>query len=152
MTLKVGTNNRGGRKLLKSATIFTNDKKNPRLKLSIIGMVERFVTIRPSQVRLRGFTGEEIKRKVAIIPTPRYPFKIVNVRARDGKDISYQLSEENSENGLQYALMVENKRTQQGSYFDIITLETDSKIRPELQIRVYGQLRQHTANEKKGDE
>jgi hypothetical protein len=47
--------------------------------------------------------------------------------------------------------MVENKRTQQGSYFDIITLETDSKIRPKLNIRVYGQLRQHTAEEKKGD-
>jgi hypothetical protein len=114
-------------------------------------MVEKFVTIRPSEVRLRGFTGEEIKRKVTIIPAPKYPFKIVNVRARDGKDISYQLSEEKSENGLRYALMVENKRAQQGSYFDIITLETDSKIRPELQIRVYGQLRQHTANDKNGD-
>jgi hypothetical protein len=114
-------------------------------------MVEKFVTIRPSQVRLRGFTGEEIKRKVTIIPTPKYPFKIVRVHARDGKDISYQLSEEKGENGQKYALMVENKRTQKGSYFDIITLETDSKIRPELQIRVYGQLRQHTANEKKSD-
>jgi hypothetical protein len=115
-------------------------------------MVERFATIRPRQVRLRGFTGEEIKRKVIIIPTPKHPFKILNIRARDGKDISYQLSEENSKNGQKYALIVENKRTQQGSYFDIITLETDSKIRPKLQIRVYGQLRQHTAKEKKGDE
>jgi hypothetical protein len=114
-------------------------------------MVERFATIRPSQVRLRGFTGEKIKTKVIIIPTPKYPFKIIKVRARDGKDISYQLSEEKSENGQRYALMVENKRTQQGSYFDIITLETDSKIRPELHIRVYGQLRQQTAKEKKGD-
>jgi hypothetical protein len=114
-------------------------------------MVEKFVTIRPSQVRLRGFTGDEIKRKVTIIATPKYPFKIVKVRARDGKDISYQLSEEKSETGKKYALMVENKRTQQGNYFDIITLETDSKIRPELHIRVYGQLRQQTAKEKKDD-
>ncbi len=115
-------------------------------------MVEKFATIRPRQVQLRGFTGQEIKRKVTIIPTPKYPFKIVKVRARHGKDISYQLSEEKSENGQKYALMVENKRTQQGNYFDIITLETDSKIRPQLQIRVYGQLRQQTAKEKKGDE
>jgi hypothetical protein len=114
-------------------------------------MVEKFVTIRPRQVRLRGFTGKEIKRKVTIIPTPKHPFKILNVRARDGKNISYQLSEEKNENGQKYALMIENKRTQQGSYFDIITLETDSKIRPELQIRVYGQLRQNAAKEKKVD-
>ena len=98
--------------------------------------------MRPRQVRLRGVAGEEIKRKVTIIPAPKYPFKIVKVRARNGKDISFQLSEEKNENGPQYALTVENKRLQQGSYFDIITLETDSKIRPELQIRVYGELRQ----------
>ena len=115
-------------------------------------MVERFATIRPSQVRLHGVTGQEIKRSVTIIPTPKYPFKILKARVRDGKDISYQLSEEKSENGHKYALIVENKRMQKGSYFDIITLETDSKIKPELQIRVYGQVRQPTQKEKKGDE
>ena len=104
--------------------------------------------MRPSQIRLQGVVGEEIKGKVTIIPAPKYPFRIVKVRARDGKDISFQLSQEKSENGPQYALTVENKRSQKGSYFDIITLETDSKIRPELQIRVYGELRQ-PAEEKK---
>ena len=150
--MKVSTNNRGGKKLLKTATIYTNDKKNPQLKLSIIGEVEKFVTIQPSQVRLHGVTGQEIKRRVTIIPTPKYPFKITKARVRNGKDISYQLSEENSENGKKYALTVENKRMQKGSYFDIITLETDSKIKPELHIRVYGQLRQPTEKEKRGDQ
>jgi hypothetical protein len=101
----------------KSATVYTNDKKNPQLKLSIIGNVEKFVTIRPSKVRLRGVAGEKIKRTVTIIPAAKYPFK----------------------------------RMQKGSYFDIITLETDSKIRPELYIRVYGELRQQTEKEKKGE-
>ena len=100
---------------------------------------------------MRGVTGQEIKRRVTIIPTPKHPFKIVNVRVRDGKDISYQLSEEKSENGQKYALTVENKRVKKGSYFDIITLETDSKIKPELHIRVYGQLRQQPEKEKKTD-
>jgi hypothetical protein len=100
---------------------------------------------------LRGAIGQEIKRKVTITPTPKYPFKIVKVRARDGKDISYQLSAEKGENGQKYALTVENKRMQKGSYFDIITLETDSKIQPELYIRVYGQLRQQPEKGKKGD-
>jgi hypothetical protein len=113
-----------------------------------MGEVERFVTMRPSQVRLHGVAGQEIKSKVTIIPAPKYPFKILKVRARDGKDISYQLSEEKGVNGRQYALTVENKRLQEGRYFDVITLETDSQIRPELQIRVYGELRQ-PAEEKK---
>ena len=140
--MRVSTNYKGGQKILKSATVYTNDIKNPQLKLSIFGDVEKFVTMRPSQLRLRGVAGEEIKGKVTIIPAPKYPFKIIKVRARDGKDISFQLLEEKVENGSQYALTVENKRLQKGSYFDIITLETDSKIRPELQIRVYGELQQ----------
>ena len=147
--MKVSTNHKGGKKLLKTATIYTNDKKNPRLKLSIIGEVEKFVTIRPNQVRLHGVTGQEIKRKVTIIPTPKYPFKIIKARVRDGKDISYQLSEEKSENGQKYALTVENKRMEKGSYFDIITLETDSKIRPTLSVRVYGDIKSHSEEEKK---
>jgi hypothetical protein len=51
------------------------------------------------------------------------------------------LEEEKKEKGLQYALIVENQRLQEGRYFDIITLETDSKIRPTLNVRVYGNLR-----------
>jgi len=135
--------------LLKSATVYTNDSDHPNFKLSIFGEVERFVTIRPSQVRLRGVAGEEIKSKVTIVPAPKYPFKIIKVGARDGKDISYQLSEEKGTNGLQYALTVENKRLEKGSYFDIITLETDSKIQSKLYIRVYGDLRQRAEEEKK---
>lgn len=135
----------------KSATVYTNDKKNPQLRLTIGGIVEKFVTIRPSKVRLRGFAGDEIKRKVTIIPEKKHPFKILKVRARNGKDISYQLSEEKSTKGQKYALIIENKRIQKGKYFDIITLETDNKIRPELHIRVYGELRQRAEAEPKKD-
>jgi len=89
---------------------------------------------------LRGFTGEQIKTKVTIIPEEKYPFKVLKVRARNGRDIRFQLEEENKEEGLQYALIVENQRTQKGRYFDVITLETDSQIRPTLDVRVYGDL------------
>jgi len=98
---------------------------------------------------LRGFAGDEIKSKVAIIPEKKYPFKILEVRAKNGKDIHFELKEEKSKMGQKYALMIENKRQQQGRYFDIITLETDSKIQPELNIRVYGELRQRATEEKK---
>lgn len=89
---------------------------------------------------MRGFAGEPIKAKVIIIPEEKYPFKVLNVRARDGRDIRFQLEEENNTQRLQYALIVENQRTQTGRYFDVITLETDSRIRPTLDVRVYGDL------------
>jgi hypothetical protein len=98
---------------------------------------------------LRGFTGEHIKRKVTIIPLEKYPFKILKVRAKNGKDIRYQLQEEKNEKRLQYALTIENQRLQKGRYFDIITLETDSKIRPTLSVRVYGDIKLRPEEKKK---
>ncbi len=92
-------------------------------------------------MRLRGFTGEQLKKKVTIIPVKKYPFKILKARAQNGKDIRFQLQEEKSQQGQQYALIVENQRLQKGRYFDNITLETDSKIRPTLNVRVYGDIR-----------
>ncbi len=77
---------------------------------------------------------------MTIIPEEKYPFKVLKVRARNGRDIRFQLEEENKEEGLRYALIVENQRAQKGRYFDVITLETDSQIRPTLDVRVYGDL------------
>jgi C-terminal processing protease CtpA/Prc len=65
---------------------------------------------------LRGYTGEHLNRKVTIIPLEKYPFKILKIRAKNGKDIRFQLQEEKSEKGLQYTLTVENQRLQKGRY------------------------------------
>ena len=98
---------------------------------------------------MRGYAGEHPKRKVTIIPLDKYPFKILKVHAKNGKDIRFQLSEEENVKGIQYALTVENQRVEKGRYFDIITLETDSKIKPTLSVRVYGDIRPHPEEEKK---
>jgi hypothetical protein len=97
---------------------------------------------------LRGYAGENLKRKVTIIPLEKYPFKILKVRAKNGKEIRFQLQEEKKEKGLQYALTVENQRLQEGRYSDIITLETDSKIRPTLSVRVYGDIKSREEKKK----
>ena len=98
---------------------------------------------------MRGYSGEHPKKKVTIIPLEKYPFKILNVHAKNGKDIRFQLNEEKSAKGIQYALTVENQRLQIGRYFDTITLETDSNIRPTLSVRVYGDIRPRPEEEKK---
>ena len=117
--------------------------------LTIAGSVEKFVTINPKRVRLRGIAGEQIKKKVTITPEKKYPFKIVKASARDGKNIHFELKEEKGEKGPIYALLIENKRSEKGRYFDLITLETDSKIQPKLSIRINGDLRNQAEEKKK---
>ena len=111
------------------------------MDLVISGQVERFVTIRPKHVNLRGYAGDSIKASVSLIPEKKYPFKIVKARAKDGNNIKFDLEDPaKSEDGV-YTLTVENLKKDTGRYFDTIILETDSKIRPELSVRVYGNLR-----------
>ena len=125
----------------KTAGVYTNDKNHPRQDLIISGPVEKFVTIRPQHVSLRGIAGDSIKGQVTIIPEKKYPFKILDVRAKDGKNINFQLDEVKKPNGQAYELKIENLREKTGRYYDTIILKTDSKVRPELNVRVYGYLR-----------
>ena len=126
----------------KTANVYMNDKSRPRQDLVISGLVENFVTIRPQHVSLRGYAGDSIKSKVTITPEKKYPFKILDARARNGKNISIQLDEVSKSKGKAYELKVENLSQQTGRYYDTIILKTDSKIRPELNVRVYGYLRE----------
>jgi len=125
----------------KTAGVYTNDKNRSKMDLVISGAVEKFVTIRPKQINLRGYAGDSVKALVSIIPEKKYPFKILKVSAKDGRNIKFELEEaELSANGA-YELKVENLKQDTGRFYDTIILETDSKIQPLLSVRVYGNLR-----------
>jgi len=125
----------------KTAGVYTNDKNRPQQDLVISGPVDNFATIRPQHVSLRGYAGDPIKGVVTIISEKKYPFKILDARAQDGKNINFQLDEVKNSNGPAYELKVENLSQKTGRYYDTIVLKTDSKVRPELTVRVYGYLR-----------
>ena len=125
----------------KTAGVYTNDINHPRQDLVITGVVEKFVTVNPPHINLRGIAGDTVKAKVTLIPEKKYPFKILNVHARDGKYINFQLEEIKQSDNIAYELRVENLRQDSGRYYDDIILETDSKIQPRLNIKVYGHLR-----------
>jgi hypothetical protein len=125
----------------KTASVYTNDKNRSRMGLVIAGQVEKFVTMRPRHINLRGYTGDTIKASVSLIPETKYPFKILKISAKDGSNIKFQLADvELPANGA-YELKVENLKQDSGRYFDTIILETDSKIQPQLKVKVYGNLR-----------
>ena len=132
--------------MTKNTAVYTNDKTRPQQDLVISGQVEKFVTIRPQHANMRGIVGDTIKGSVTIIPEKKYPFKITNLRAKDGKNIKYQLEETKIADTTAYKLNIENLKTDAGRYYDAIILETDSKIRPQLNVRVYGYLRPRKLN------
>ena len=113
---------------------------NPLLYLTLVGNINKFVTIEPQRVILRGFAGNQITHKVRIIPEENYPFKILGDREVRKKNIRYELTEAKRSKKIEYVLTVANLKKQKGRYFDLIKLKTDSKIRPDIKIRVYGNI------------
>lgn len=113
----------------------------------IAGTVEKFVSIVPRAISLRGFVGDPISASVSIIPEEKYAFKVTNAHAKNGKYIDVKLEEVKGANRPEYSLTVENIRKDEGRYSDLIILETDSTIKPNLDVRVYGYLRPRPTTE-----
>lgn len=55
-------------------------------------------------------------------------------------NIRFTLEEAKPPRGTGYILTVENLKKEKGRYYDLISLKTDSKIKPLIKINVYGQI------------
>lgn len=89
---------------------------------------------------MRGAAGKRLSGSATIIPEEKYPFKIVETTAKIGENINYKLEEIKRSKRSEYLLTVENLKKTKGRYFDVIILKTTSKIRPEIKIKVYGNI------------
>ncbi len=110
------------------------------LGLTIIGQVEKFVSIYPKDVQLFGLAGAPIKKMVQIIPEKKYPFRIIEVKAKDGRNIDFSLQEETKSQIVSYTLIVENKKGDKGRYYDTVYLITDSPLKPRINVNVFGNI------------
>jgi len=142
ITVRVSTKGYGGRKISEAVSIYTNDKKQKQLTVTVTGLVEKAAEIIPPRAMLNGPAGKPLVTQIRIIPSNKFPLKIVNTRAREGKFIRYRL-EEIKEPGTGkpfYLLTVENIRQNKGNYSDLIYLETENKTAPPIQIYVIGNI------------
>lgn len=110
------------------------------IELSVAGEVRRVVSVVPRNVRLYGAAGMPLQQTVSIVPEKEFPFKILKTAAQDGRNIRYRLQEEHNDSRLTYRLTVENRKTDQGRYFDRIELTTDSAHKPRIHINVHGRI------------
>lgn len=129
----------------------SNDPREPVVQLTVAGPVERFVTLTPSLVNLRGAAGESLRQTVRIVPEEKYAFKIASAQPRDGRHIRTRLVEAPEAGRTAYALEVESTVREPGSYNDTVVIRTDSPLKPEIELRVFLYLRPPAPPEKKTD-
>jgi len=140
----VYTRGYGGRRLQKTITVFLNNKNKPHQKLIIAGQVEKFASITPERVRLVGPVDEKIIESVTILPKKKYPFEIIATSAKKGVHFRYKLEKMNPSQGKGYLLTLENLKKEKGRYYDSISLKTNNKTRPSININVYGSITDNT--------
>lgn len=103
------------------------------------GTVDQFVQIQPNRLTLIGPAGTLVKEQTTITPLPKYPFRILSYRTQRDGNIRAKL--ESDPSGAFHTLRVENIVMEKGRFVDVVLLKTDSTIKPEIRIPVYGILR-----------
>ena len=134
------TNGYGGTLLKKSVTVETSAAIQPNVSIEITGNVEKFANITPNKLILRGNAGEPIIGTVTVSPDPKYPFKVLETRPKNGTDIKSSIEEKQENNTTTYIVTVENLKKDPGRYYDVIMLKTNSPVKPEIQLSIYGQI------------
>ena len=134
------TNGYGGTLLKKSVTVETSAAIQPHVAIEIAGNVEKFANITPNKLILRGNAGEPIIGTVTVSPDPKYPFKVLETRPKNGTDIKSSIEEKQENNTTTYIVTVENLKKDPGRYYDVIMLKTNSPVKPEIQLSIYGQI------------
>ncbi len=77
---------------------------------------------------------------VRIVPRPEHPFKIKSIRALRGEHIRFALKPLVDGSQPSYELTISSTRQEPGRIVDAVSLETDSPIRPQIQVQVFGEI------------
>ena len=127
------------RQFRKETRVFVNDPKRREFSLVLTGKAKPFIEIAPSHiVRLRGAPGDSLLGEVRFTSYLPGPFEITDFRTNIPDKIEVSLKP--VEPGRVYVLEVKNKAQNSGPYAGLVELFTNSKERPRLIVRVFGEI------------
>jgi len=123
----------------KETKVQLNDPGQRRLVLVMTGVATPFIEIQPSHiVRLRGAPGENILGQVRFISHLAGPFQIAQYRTNIPDKIELSLKPVVPDK--EFVLEVRPKGQVSGPFAGVIELFTNSKERPRLIVRVFGEI------------
>ena len=134
VTLSVKTKNMSG-KFAKSATIKSNDPKNPKLRIKLKGEVKKYISVKPSnRLYLTGYEGDIISKSLKIINHQESQLKLTNIESTMDDKIEYDLKPIVA--GKEFELMVKTNKELKGRSSGKIKITTNSEKKPNLEISV----------------
>lgn len=125
---------------MKTALVRTDDPANKTFRLHIKGSVEQLFDVSEQAVHLTGKVGENIVEAVTIRPEEQFGFRILSGEVKKGNNLDVAFLQDQPVESA-WKITIRNKARQAGRYYDVITLKTNSSLKPELKIRVFGNIR-----------
>lgn len=134
---------------MKTVLVRTDDPANKTFRLHIKGTVKQLFDVSEQVVHLAGKVGEKIGETVTIRPEEQFGFRILSGGVQKGKYLDVAFLQDQPVKSA-WKITIRNTARQAGRYYDVITLKTDSPLKPELKIRVFGNIRDEQTTEESG--
>ncbi len=134
------TDRYGGKTIEGTITAMTNDKKLPELKVDVELEVKKFVNISQFTIDLVGSKKDKLTGLTIISPLDQHPFKIIELKPKKGYFFDFAFKPVTKEKKTEYQITVRNKINKPVIYRDVLFIRTDHPDRPELKIRVNGNI------------
>lgn len=140
ISLIVFTDKFGGRSVQGKihADLLNHEQKDFNLEVSVD--VKQIAAISNHKITLKGAGEQELEGSTLIVPAPAYPFNVTGIRAKKGLHIEYSFKKIEKSSGNEFLVMVRNTQKKQRVYRDMLFVQTDSPVRPEIRIRVEGHI------------
>jgi hypothetical protein len=138
ITLEIRTKGFQG-EVNKTARVYSNDPKKPQVTIGLKGKVWAPIHVKPRYVRLRGTQDDEIKGVVRVQGDKKEPLvaKVASVSLPDKVEVKLK----ETEKGRTYELEVKNKVKGEARYTGSVKLTTNYPEKPEIVIRITGDIR-----------
>jgi hypothetical protein len=138
ITIELKTDDYQG-KIARSANVFTNDPKKPRLTLGLKGNIWPPVLVTPRHAQLNGIVGDTVETVVYLQGQKKEPLTVQLGPISIPDKVEVGLKE--AEKGRSYELNIRNKVRGEARYSGKIELTTNYPDRPKIQIKIQGNIR-----------
>lgn len=137
ITLELKTDEDQGQ-IAKSANVFSNDPRQPEFIIGLKGTIWAPVLITPRHAKLYGILGDSVETAVDLRGQKEEPLIVELASVSIPDEVEVALRE--VEKGRSYELHIRNKVQEDTSYKGEIKLTTNYPERPEIQIRIHGDI------------
>ena len=120
----------------KTIQVRTDDPKNAKFNLIITGQVTKIIDVSPSTVSLNGKPGDVLKAEVEIRPVGDHFFKLLELTTRFNKGVSARIVKPTDAKSP-WTVKIQSRSDKATDLYEVITVKTDSPLKPKLTIRVF---------------